>query len=168
MKVNRLNINARIASHLDVQGYANSCNNVYHQTLGKTQNNESLTVRKPALHQYFHTSAIFMPSCLSSDEDLFPTHTQISSPESRTMMSSSSRSCTKFTDLQFLLSCAQKLIVMLEAIIYALINMLQTTHSLKSDSYIQPEMVISLYGSIICTKPSYYNYVFIYVWAVNI
>jgi len=57
---------------------------------------------------------------------------------------------------------------MLEVKIYALINMLQPTHSLKSDSYIKPKMVITFYGSITYTKPSYDNNVFIYVWAVNI
>jgi len=57
---------------------------------------------------------------------------------------------------------------MLEATIYALINTLQHNHSLKSDSYIKPKMVISFYGSIIYTKPSYDNNVFIYSWAVNI
>jgi len=52
---------------------------------------------------------------------------------------------------------------MLEAKIYALVNMLQPSHSLKSDSYIKPKMVISFYGSIIYTKHSYDKNVFIYV-----
>jgi hypothetical protein len=60
------------------------------------------------------------------------------------------------------------LIIMLEVTVYAIINMLQPTHSLKSDSYIQPKKVISFYGSIIYTKPSYDKHVFIYVWAVTI
>jgi len=59
---------------------------------------------------------------------------------------------------------------MFKATIYALINMLQPTHSLKLDSYIKPKMVISFYGNIIYKykKASYDNNVFIYAWAVNI